>query len=88
CNQGRRESVRLSRMPVWVVPMLALKRLFMEKWMCYGSMGVAGLLALLFLLDLFVSFPFGRASLIVDVFGLIASGLVLFLAYDAFKDIR
>ena len=68
--------------------MLALKRLFMEKWLCFGSMGVAGLLALLFLLDLVLGMPFGRTSLLVDIFGLIASGLVLFLAYDAFKDVR
>ena len=32
--------------------MLALKGLFMEKWMCWGSMGVAGLLLVLFLLDM------------------------------------
>ena len=68
--------------------MLALKRLFMEKWMCFGSMGVAGLLALLFLLDVLLAFPFGRTSMLVDIFGLLASGLVLYLAYDAFKDIR
>ena len=60
----------------------------MEKWLCFGSMGVAGLLALLFLLDLVLGMPFGRTSLLVDIFGLIASGLVLFLAYDAFKDVR
>ncbi len=66
--------------------MLALTRLFMEKWMCLGSMGVAGLLALLFLLDIVGFGPFGQ-SIMVDIFGLIASGLVLFLAYDANKDV-
>ena len=30
--------------------MVTVKGIFMEKWMCYGSMGVAGLLLLLFLL--------------------------------------
>ena len=33
--------------------MVAVKGLSMEKWLCWGSIGVAGLLLLLFLLDLF-----------------------------------
>ena len=32
--------------------MQAVKGLFMEKWLCWGSMGVAGLLLLLFILDI------------------------------------
>ncbi len=68
--------------------MHALKGLFMEKWLCFGSMGVAGLLLFLFLLDLFLSYPFGRTSIGVDIFGILASGVVLYLAYDAFRDLR
>ena len=68
--------------------MVAVKGLFMEKWLCFGSMGVAGLLLLLFLLDMVVAIPFGRISIAVDVFGILASGVVLYLAYDAFKDLR
>jgi hypothetical protein len=68
--------------------MRALKGLFMEKKLCWGSMGVAGLLILLFLLDLLLGFPFGGISSTVDIFGIIASGIVLFLAYDAFRDLR
>jgi hypothetical protein len=64
----------------WVVPM--------EKWLCWGSIGVAGLLLLLFLLDIFLSFPFGGLSTTVDVFGILASGLVLFLGWDALRDLR
>jgi hypothetical protein len=66
----------------------AVKGIFMEKWMCFGSMGVAGLLLLLFLLDLALGVPFGGISKVVDIFGLIVSALVLYLAYDAFKDLR
>lgn len=66
--------------------MLALKRLFMEKWLCLGSMGVAGFLALLFLLDLVGFGPFGGAILI-DIVGLLACGLVAFLGWDAYKDV-
>ena len=68
--------------------MQAVKGPFMEKWLCWGSMGVAGLLLLLFLLDMFLDFPFNGVSKAVDFFGLVASGLVLYLAYDAFKDLR
>ena len=67
---------------------LAAKGWAMEKWLCWGSMGVAGLLLLLFLLDLVMGFPFQKVNLAVDVFGVIASGLVFYLAWDAFKDLR
>jgi hypothetical protein len=60
----------------------------MDKWLCWGSMGVSGLLLLLFLLDLFLSWPFGGISKVVDIFGILASGIVLFLAIDAFRDLR
>src|SRR5262245_40206809 len=66
--------------------MVGVKGIFMEKWLCFGSMGVAGLLLLLFLLDIALGFPFGR-TIVVDVFGILVSGLVLYLAYDAFKDL-
>ena len=68
--------------------MIAVKGIFMEKWLCYGSMGVAGLLLLLFLLDMFLSFPFGGSSLAVDIVGVLVCGLVLYLAFDAFRDLR
>jgi hypothetical protein len=68
--------------------MQALKGLFMEKWLCWGSMGVAGFLLLLFLLDLLLGFPFGGINKTVDVFSMVACGLVLYLAYDAFRDLR
>lgn len=72
--------------------MVAVKGIFMERMMCFGSMGVAGLLLLLFLLDVVVGskigFPFGGISLVVDIFGLVVSALVLYLAYDAYRDLR
>jgi hypothetical protein len=71
-----------------VSSMQAVKGLSMEKWLCWGSMGVSGFLLLLFLLDLVSSFPFGRLSPIVDIFGIIGCGLVLYLAWDAYKDLR
>jgi hypothetical protein len=66
----------------------AVKGIFMERMMCFGSMGVAGLLLLLFVFDLVLGFPFGGSSKVVDIFGLVVSGLVLYLAYDAYRDLR
>ena len=43
---------------------------------------------LLFLLDIFLGFPFGGLSIAVDIFGILASGLVVFLAWDALRDLR
>ena len=67
--------------------MEAVKGRFMEKWLCWGSMGVAGVLLLLFLLDLAVSIPFGGISMVVDIFSVLACGLVLYLAWDASRDL-
>jgi hypothetical protein len=60
----------------------------MEKWLCWGSMGVAGVLLLLFVLDLALHIPFGGISMAVDVVSILACGLILYLAWDAFKDLR
>jgi hypothetical protein len=68
--------------------MIAVKGIFMEKWLCLGSMGVAGLLLLLFLVDMILGFPFGGLSVAVDIFAILASGIVLYLAYDAHRDLR
>ena len=68
--------------------MVAVKGIFMEKWLCFGSMGIAGLLLLLFLLDVALGIPFGGTSAVVDIFGVLVCGIVLYLAYDAFRDLR
>ena len=62
--------------------MQAVKGISMEKWLCWASMGVAGLLMLLFLLDLTLKFPFSQVSTLVDILGIITSGLVGYLAWD------
>lgn len=68
--------------------MQAVRGLFMEKWLCWASMGVAGVLLLIFLLDLLVRVPFNRISPIVDILSILACGVVLYLAYDAMKDLK
>src|SRR5258708_36914038 len=44
------------------VQTVSVKRLSMEKWLCWGSMGVAGFLLLLFRPCLALPFPFGGLS--------------------------
>lgn len=60
----------------------------MEKWLCWGAMGTAGGLLLLFLLDMFLDIPFGGLSTVVNVLGIMSCGLVGYLGWDAFKDLR
>ncbi|HEY1861693.1 MAG TPA: hypothetical protein VGG61_15135 [Gemmataceae bacterium] len=60
----------------------------MEKWLCWVSMGVAALLVLLFLLDMFTRFPFGGISPAIDIVCLLASALVLYLGYDAYRELQ
>jgi len=62
----------------------------MEKYMCYGALGVAGLMVLIFLLDLIAGFPFGgvEAFLFADLFGLFAAGVVAYLGFNAMQDLK
>jgi hypothetical protein len=60
----------------------------MEKWLCWGSLGVSGLLLILFILDLILSIPFGGIDWMVDVIGILACALVGYLAWESFKELR
>jgi hypothetical protein len=61
----------------------------MEKWLCWGAMGVSGILFILFVLDLVTkSIPFGGLSTMVDILAAAACGLVGFLGWDASRDLR
>ena len=51
--------------------MQAVKGISMEKWLCWGSMGVSGLLLLLFLIDIFLKIPFGGVSIVVNILGIL-----------------
>src|SRR5688572_11597002 len=58
------------------------------KKICWGVFGVAALLTLLFLLDLFLSFPFAGASIALDIFGILSGAIILYLAWDSAREIR
>jgi hypothetical protein len=66
----------------------------MEKWMSLGSIVVAAIMLLVFLADLIAGVPFsgstpqGKESpfMLVDIGGIIASLVVGYLGYNAFRD--
>lgn len=66
----------------------------MEKWMCWGSVVVAGLLFLLFLMDLVFGLvgvpfqPFSGISYVVDVLGIITSALLIYLSWEALREVK
>ena len=61
----------------------------MEKGLCYGALGIAALMLLLFVLDMVAKVPFGGGKFVtVDVFGIIASVIVGYLALSASKDLK
>jgi hypothetical protein len=69
--------------------MQAVKGLPMEKWLCWTSLGVAGLLLLLFGLDLIIKIPFGTGiDRTIDILVVICSGLLAYLSWNALRDLR
>ena len=66
----------------------------MEKGLCIGSMAVAGLLLLVFLLDLLLGIPFSRGAgsglsspfMMVDVGGAIGCAILGYLSFNTLKD--
>lgn len=57
----------------------------LSKNMIFGSFGVAGLVALLALLDIIMQVPFA-GSMVMDVLFIISAGIVGYLGWDAYKD--
>lgn len=61
----------------------------MDKALCYGALGIGALMLLVFLLDLIVGIPFGGGNFIAgDVFGLLAAAIVVYLGYNASRDLK
>ncbi len=61
----------------------------MEKGLCYGALGVAGLMLVVFLLDLVAGFPFGGSPfMLLDILGILAAGAIGYLAFNASKDLK
>ncbi|MFM8271426.1 MAG: hypothetical protein ACKODX_03745 [Gemmata sp.] len=65
----------------------------MDKALCFGALGVGALMMLVFLLDLIIGQPFAGGGkdnpyMIADVIGLLASGVVAYLGYNASRDVK
>ena len=61
----------------------------MAKGLCYGAIGIGALMLLVFMLDLIAGVPFGGGPFgTVDVFGVLASGLVIYLGWNAARDLK
>ncbi|HMP18405.1 MAG TPA: hypothetical protein PKD72_15375, partial [Gemmatales bacterium] len=58
------------------------------KKLCYGILGVAAFMTLLFLLDIFLGFPFAGASITLDIFGILAGAIIAYLAWDTAREMR
>jgi hypothetical protein len=80
--------------------MLASKGLSMEKRLCFAAMGVAGVLFVVFLIDLVLGFR-GTTFLVgtagtgtlkggmwVDIIAMICCAIVGYLAWDSWQDLR
>jgi threonine/homoserine/homoserine lactone efflux protein len=59
-----------------------------EKILCYGSLIAAGLITLIFLLDLALGLPFGRASVVLDVLFIIGGAFILWQGYETYRELR
>jgi hypothetical protein len=66
----------------------AMKGMAMDKKMCIGALAVAGIMLVIFLLDCIVSFPFGLGPSVINIFGILASGIVGYLAIHALRELR
>ena len=58
-----------------------------DKLLCYGSMGVAALVAVLFLLDV-VLHIFGGQSLVLDVMFILGAAFVLWQGFETARELR
>jgi hypothetical protein len=61
----------------------------MEKKLCIASLCIAGLLLVVFLLDLIIGQPFGGGStfITIDIFGVLAGALLTYLSWNALRDL-
>ena len=59
-----------------------------EKVLCMAAMIIAGLLALVFLLDAALGVPFARASIAFDILVLIGAAFILWQGLETYKEVR
>lgn len=59
----------------------------MAKALCIIGMVIAVLLLALFLLDLAIEYPFGRASFFMDVAFILCAGGLGYMSWSSYKDL-
>ena len=59
----------------------------MEKWLCLAAMIAAGILLLVFGLDLAIAKPFDRKAITTDIMFLVAAGLVLWQGFETWREV-
>ncbi len=59
----------------------------LEKTLCYVAMGVAGLVSLLFLLDLTIGL-FGGQSKVLDIMFILGAAFVLWQGFETTRELR
>lgn len=60
----------------------------MEKGMSWAAASVGGIMLLLFILDIPLGIPFGGLSTVVDIFGILASAVLLYLSIETLRELR
>ena len=58
-----------------------------EKLLCYGSMGAAGLVAVLFLMDVIAQI-LGGQSVVLDVMFILGATFVLWQGFETSRELR
>jgi hypothetical protein len=58
-----------------------------EKLLCYGAMGTAGLVAVLFLLDILLG-TLGGQSIVLDVMFILGAAFVLWQGFETSRELR
>lgn len=59
----------------------------MAKNVVFGSWGVAGLVALLAILDMIMGIPFS-GQMVMDILFLLGAGMVGYMGWDSYRDLR
>ncbi|MBI1901537.1 MAG: hypothetical protein HYS13_10565 [Planctomycetia bacterium] len=60
----------------------------MPKALTIAGMAVAGLLLLVFLLDVAVGIPFGGISMVMDIAFLLAAGMLGYVSWAAYREVK
>jgi hypothetical protein len=69
--------------------LLAPKGWAMEKWLCLGAMAVGGVMSVVFILDVAIGMPFGGSAFMIgDVLGIVAGLIVVYLGFNAKRDVK